>query len=174
MRLLPLSAALLGLGTLSPAAVAQDAPRDAATLEALKSCRAIADPTQRLTCVDREVGAVVAATERGELRVVDRQEVEDTRRRLFGFALPKIGLFGGGDGEEPIDTLETTIASARHAGGDDWILETEEGSVWQIVDTRMGFRAPRAGQPVEFKKAALGSYFIRVNGQMGVKGRRIR
>jgi hypothetical protein len=32
----------------------------------------------------------------------------------------------------------------------------------------------KPGDKVEFKKAALGSYFIRINGAIGVKGRRIR
>ena len=37
----------------------------------------------------------------------------------------------------------------------------------------MRLRPPRVGDEVVFKKAALGSYFIRIAGQTGVKGRRI-
>ena len=169
---LPILAVLTAMIAANPLA-AQDSPvsNDEDTIEQLKSCRAIADPMQRLACYDREVGEVIAATEDGTLQVVDQQDVEETKRRLFGFTLPKIKLFGGDEGE--MTTLETTITKVRREGREGWVFTTEEGSVWRISDSKMGWRPPRVGQTVVFKKASLGSYFIRVNGQIGVKGRRI-
>ncbi|GAA4051630.1 hypothetical protein [Parerythrobacter jejuensis] len=153
-------------------ALAQDAAvASSGDLEELRACRAIADPTERLACYDREVGVVIAATDDGSLQVVDKEEVEQTKRRLFGFSLPKLRIFGGDD--EEIKLLQTTITRVRQIERDSWVITTEEGSVWRIKDAPMRFRAPRTGQGVEFKKASLGSYFIRVNGQLGVKGRRI-
>jgi len=38
----------------------------------------------------------------------------------------------------------------------------------------MNLSAPRAGQKIVISKGALGSYFLRINGQIGVKGRRIK
>lgn len=154
-------------------AIAEDpvVPSSEETIAQLKACRAIADPDQRLACYDREVGAVITATEQGTLQVVDRADVEETKRGLFGFALPKIKLFGG-DGDEMTE-LETTITDVRREGREGWIFTTEEGSVWRISDTRLGWRPPQPGQAVVLKKASLGSYFIRVNGQIGVKGKRI-
>lgn len=142
------------------------------TIDKLRLCRAIVAAEERLACYDREVGAVLAATDAGTLRVVDSADVEETKRSLFGFTLPRIKLFGGDDGEE-MTTLETTITGVRKVGRETWVFQTKEGSVWRIAETRMGWRPPQPGQPVEFKKAAMGSYFIRVNGQMGLKGRRI-
>ncbi|WP_284124593.1 hypothetical protein [Parerythrobacter aestuarii] len=146
-------------------------PNSEDTIEQLKACRSIAEPTARLACYDREVGEVIAATEDGSLQVVDKADVEETKRGLFGFSLPKIKLFGGEDGE--MNELETTITKARREGRESWIFTTQEGSVWRIAETKMGWKPPKAGQTVVFKKAAMGSYFIRVNGQTGVKGRRI-
>jgi hypothetical protein len=154
-------------------ALAQDqvVPNSEDTIEQLRSCRAIADPDQRLACYDREVGEVIAATDEGTLQVVDRADVEETKRGLFGFSLPKIKLFGGEEGE--MTELETTIADVRREGREGWIFTTAEGSVWRIAETKLGWRPPQEGQTVVFKKAAMGSYFIRVNGQIGVKGKRI-
>ncbi len=164
-----LATGALPLGTAS----AQDSvvPNSEDTIEQLKACRSIAEPTARLACYDREVGEVIAATEDGSLQVVDKADVEETKRGLFGFSLPKIKLFGGEDGE--MNELETTITKARREGRESWIFTTQEGSVWRIAETKMGWKPPKAGQTVVFKKAAMGSYFIRVNGQTGVKGRRI-
>ena len=53
------------------------------------------------------------------------------------------------------------------------LITIAEGSKWQMSNVPMRLRTPREGDAVVFKKAALGSYFIRIAGQNGVKGRRI-
>ena len=172
---LPIAAAAAALAM--PLAAA-DEKKESEYLEALRACQAQADPTARLACYDAAVGRVVAATDEGEVRIVDREDVERTRRRLFGFSLPDLGIFGGGreDGDEDdeLDMLESTITSARRSG-DDWIFTIEEGdAVWQIQNPPMRLARLRPGDKVVLKKASLGSYFIRVNGQLGVKGTRVR
>ena len=159
-------------------AVAQDEASDTGSSEfdGLKKCRAIAEDSARLACFDRAVGVVIAAEESGELRVVDKEAARKTRRRLFGFSLPDLGLFGGGDDDdekEELESLETTIASVRRVTRREYVFTTEEGAVWRIASLPSRIRPPQAGQPVEFKRASLGSFFIRLNGQLGVKGRRI-
>jgi hypothetical protein len=46
--------------------------------------------------------------------------------------------------------------------------------VWEINNAPARFRPIKAGDTVIFKEASLGFYFIRINGQMGVKGKRIQ
>lgn len=151
-------------------ALAQErAPAD--PLRGIRGCAAIAQPEQRLACYDRESAAVLASVENGDIRLVERRDVERARRSLFGFTVPEGGLFGA-SAEMP-DTLETTITGVRQTGPDAWAITVEEGSVWQISNAPSRFRAPRTGDRVVLKKAALGSVFIRVGGQLGVKGRRI-
>ena len=152
-----LSIALVGLA--SPALAQDDSP---GYLDRLATCRSIEEPDARLACYDREVGAV---------RLVDREEVRQTKRKLFGFTIPK-GLFGSDD-KEDMDLLETTITRVAPYGRSGYLITTEEGSVWQISNPPMRFNPPKSGQAVVFKRAALGSFFIRVNGQLGVKGVRI-
>lgn len=140
-------------------------------LAPLRACAAIADPAQRLACYDREAGVVVAAVNTGDVRLVERREVEQTRRSLFGFTVPRLGIFG--DDEEAPDTLETTITGVRSLGQDAWAIQVAEGSVWQITNAPSRLRTPKAGDAIVIKKAALGSFFIRIAGQTGVKGRRV-
>ncbi len=157
------------------AAYAQEPNAQPSEFEALKSCRNIVGNAERLACFDSAVGVVVAAQESGDLRIVDKEAAKQTRRRLFGFALPDIGWFGDGKvgDEDQLDMLETTITSVRQTRRNTWTFQTEEGAVWQINNVPSRLRALKPGQSVIFKKAALNSYFIRIEGQTGVKGTRI-
>lgn len=159
-------------------AVAQDRKPSSSPLDPLRACRAIPADTERLACFDRVSAALVTAAEEGDLSVVDREEVRRTRRTLFGFALPDLGIFGRGDkakekdGADEIEILNTTVASSRSTP-EGIELTTAEGAVWLIPSPPRRLMTPKAGQPVEFRKGSLTSYFIRINGQGGVKGRRI-
>ncbi len=62
----------------------------------LETCTAIVDNIERLACFDREVGALVGAANEGDVKVVQTEDITQARRRLFGFSLPKVGLFGDG------------------------------------------------------------------------------
>ena len=55
---------------------AQDTKDQPPEIEALAQCRAILDPAERLGCYDRAAGAVLSATESGELRVATRDSVD--------------------------------------------------------------------------------------------------
>jgi hypothetical protein len=162
----------------SAAIGADDEQKDSAYIEALKACQRTTDDAARLACFDRAVASVVSANDQGELRVVDREAVRQTRRKLFGFALPDFGIFGGhGDKdakeEEEAKILQTTIARVRPSDSAGWVLTTAEGAVWQMDNVPARLLTPKAGQPVEIRAGALSAYFIRINGQPGVKARRI-
>lgn len=158
----------------SVSASAQDAADEASGdyVERLKACQTITDDTARLACFDSAVGGIVTATETGEVQVVDREDVRQTRRSLFGFSLPNLGIFGGDEEEEEL--FETTIESVRYFGRGQVRFTTAEGAVWEMNNVPRRQREIRAGDTVVFKDAALGTYFVRINGQQGVKGRRVQ
>ena len=79
-----------------------------------------------------------------------------------------------GEDKEASELLETTITSVRYLSAKKIRFTTEEGATWEITSAPRRLRTVKAGHSVVFKKAALGSFFIRVNGQMGVKGKRIQ
>ena len=168
------SALLLSVGVaFATPASAQDAnPARPDLLADLQSCRDIDDPARRLACFDRAASSLLAARDSGEVRVVDREEVQQTRRGLFGFTLPKLGIFGAGD-DEQLDTLESTITGVSRVGRNGYRIRIEEGSVWQIDSAPSRLRTPKPGDAIVLKKASLNSFFIRIAGQIGVKGRRV-
>ena len=141
-------------------------------VENLKACQTLTDDMARLACFDSAVGAILAANEAGDVQVIDKEDVRETRRSLFGFSLPNIGLFGGGDDEEET-RFETTIASVRYIGRNSARFTTSEGAVWELNNIPARLRTIKAGDTVVFKKASLGYFFVRIAGQTGIKGRRV-
>ncbi|MCT2559669.1 hypothetical protein N0B51_11830 [Tsuneonella sp. YG55] len=175
MRHFSVIAALLAAALLAGESPAQS-PEAPDPVDALKECRAITRDADRLACLDRVSSAIVAAAERGDVHIVTQKDVEETRRGLFGFSLPKLKLFETDreDGREPFDTLQSEVASARRLDARTYVFKiTDGGATWQIKEAPARFVGPKPGDRVVFKRAALGSYFIRINDQVGVKGRRI-
>jgi hypothetical protein len=173
----PIALAALLLAA-SPLA-AEDEQGESSYVAALRACQSKTDPAERLACYDTAVAAMVSASSEGEVRVVDREEVREARRKLFGFTLPDLGIFGGkSDKEDPeqaeeFTTLVTTITGVRSTSGT-YVLITEEGAEWQLDEVPARLMRPRVGESLEIKKGALSSYFLRIDGQKGVKGRRVR
>ncbi len=140
--------------------------------EALVRCRAIADGAARLRCFDSAAANLQQAAERREVVVVDRGQIRESRRRLFGLALPRLPIFGGGDDEEEINSIESTVRSAHQVGYGRWVVALADGSTWLQTDNNPLASRPRTGQPVRVQRAVLGSYMMRVNNQPGVRVRR--
>lgn len=172
-RLLP---AALALMIAAPAlAKDQDAPtKRAAPVQQVYDCRAIADGPSRLACFDRSVAALVDAEARREVTIADKEVVRETRRGLFGFSLPRIGLFGGDGDDERIEEIEAVVKSATVDRSGKYRIVMADGAVWQQIDTTRLPREPRAGQKVKIKVASLGSYFANVDGQRAIRMKRDR
>lgn len=170
------------LGTVSlilvagPALAAKDALPQPRHLSAISACRAIAEDPARLACFDRETAALLAATQSGQLSVVDRADMKAARRSLFGFSLPKLPFFSGDkSADETPEQIESTIRSVQLIDRDRYRLSLADGNaVWETTESKMRLDTPRAGDKIVIRKASLGSYFLRIGGQIGVKGRRIK
>jgi len=158
--------------------MAKDEKSDTGYLTALKACQQEQDPTARLACFDAAAATIVEASDAGDLRIVDREEVRKTRRGLFGFSLPDFGIFGkrdkDGEDEDKIEEIETKIAAVTGSHETGYVIRTTEGAVWQIDSVPRRLLDPKVGDTLLIKNAALTSYFLRINGQGGVRGTRIR
>lgn len=168
---------ILAAAAATPAAAlaqpAEPEPQRPPAYESLIRCRTVAEDAARLRCFDEAAAALQAATERREVVVVDRAQIRESRRRLFGIRLPRLPVFGGGGGEEEeIDQVEGVIASASQDGLGHWVVTLQDGAVWVQVDNNRLALRPRAGQPVVINRGALGSYMMRVNRQPGIRVRR--
>jgi len=171
-----LAALASGMIAVSFAAQAQDASevevQTPAIVADLFACREISDDAARLACFDREVGTIQEKQERQEIVIADKEEVRETRRGLFGFSLPKIGLFKGDD-EEDIDEVAVTIASARKMSNGRVSFTTEDGARWVQVDKTLVLRDPKPGDQVTIKKGAIGSYMAKIGKARAFRARRV-
>ena len=166
-------AAMVGAASAGVAAPPKQRSAPPPAFQKLVDCRDIADPGQRLSCFDREVAAVAAAESRQDLVVIDRAKVRTARKTLFGLQVPDLGIFGGGDEEEGVSRIETTIAGATRNADGRWALRLADGARWLQADSRDLARDPRAGHKIAIRKAALGSFLANIDGQIAIRVRRL-
>ena len=168
-------------GTALARAAVQEMPADSGGARVVRSftqCRAITDAAARLDCFDKAAEALDRAVASKDVQIMDRGDVRRARRSLFGFNLPQIGLFGGGEDsgtpEEAFVEINTTIAATRLLNDKrvEFRLADESGATWQTT-APVDF-PPRVGAKVRIRQAALGSYFIAINGGRSVRGMRVR
>ena len=142
---------------------------------ALSACRAIADPTQRLACFDKASGDLLAATEKGDVSVVDRAELRQARKSLFGFNMPRLPFFTGDKSADDVsDKLNSRVTAVKEMPyGRVQVRIAEGNAVWETLETNSSFDTPKVGDTVEIRRGALGSYTLQFGRQRGVKGRRV-
>jgi hypothetical protein len=140
---------------------------------ALQACRTLTDAAARLSCYDRAVDALAAATASGDVVVVERTEVRKARKGLFGFTLPRIGFLTGrpDNAEDAADAKElaTVVTGSRSIGNGKWRFTVDGGALWETVEVSLGFSDPLPGRKVLIEKGSLGAYFVTVE-----KGRRVQ
>lgn len=174
------SAIRLAAVTLAAAAVVTPAagrsqeanPGRAPLLEALLACRAITATDARLACFDSAAAAFDTAEQQGEVTVIDRVQARETRTRLFGLDLGSANLFGRLRQDDPVEAIETTLASARQDGRGQWTFVLADGSVWRQIDNERVTSRTSAGASVRIRQAAMGSYLLSVGGARSVRARR--
>lgn len=168
-----LACAALGAsaGAAAPKAKAPPSP----LIAAIERCRQMADATQRLACFDSASSALVQATSSGAVSVVDRTELRQARRSLFGFTMPRLPFFAGDTtADEAMSKLDSTIVSVKPLNNGYFRMVIADGNaVWETSETNVSFSDPRPGQKITILRGPLGSYFLRIDGQNGVRGRRV-
>ena len=159
--------------SLSSAAHAQTQPNRASAFTDVAACRAIPTDTARLACYDRAVALLDSAEQTGDIVVLDRAQVRDANRQLFGFQLtnPFAGRLGG-DPEPEVEAIETTLTSATPMVDGKWVFRLADGSEWRQVDSGPIRFANRAGVEARVRRAALGSYMMTLDRSRAVRVRR--
>lgn len=140
----------------------------------VQACRAEPDAAKRLACYDRTVAALDTAQKTASVVVIDRQEVRQARRGLFGFTLPKIGfLTGKGGDDDEVKRLETKVVDVRPALTGGYRVTVEGGAVWEATPIFQSMREPRRGEPVTIERGTLGSYRMKFQYGQPVQGKRV-
>jgi len=143
------TAAIVGLILMTaPAAAAPkkvpDGPPPAAVTELL-NCRNITDSAARLACYDKSAATIGEAVAKKDLVVMDRESVKKTKRGLFGFSIPNLGIFGDDDNEVEIKQIDGTIVSTAFNADGGYIFRLADGSRWSQIDSKPFASRPRVG-----------------------------
>lgn len=171
---------ITGLAFSGPAQALADKDKDdnapPAIFQDVIDCKKLSDPEPRLACYDQKVAALEQAQADKQVVIADREQIKKARRGLFGFSLPKIKLFSGGDDdeEEEIKELNTTVKTARTNNKGFWTITVEDGAVWQQTESSRYTREVKSGDKIRIKQAALGSYKANINGGLALRVRRVR
>lgn len=157
-------------------ATAQDRKVEPALIDSLAACLTIQDDSKRLACSDAAGRKLVDAVRRKDVVMVDREEVRTTRRSLFGFQLPRIGLFGRDGPDKPDDEvtqLDLKITRVVDLGYGKFGLTVEGGARWNTTEAWSGGTFPQTGAILTIKRGAIGSYMVRVPGSRAVRAMRV-
>ncbi len=171
---------LLGMAAFGASAHAQTAAEKALTqrpdvVQSLFACRGVADAQARLQCYDARAAELEQASDAREVVMIDKEQVRETRRGLFGLSLPSLKIFGGekGDSEsEQVREVEGTIASARKVQRN-WLIVMEDGAQWLQTDGREMLRDPRKGGAIIIRQGALGGYLAKIDNQSAIRMKRV-
>ena len=154
-------------------------------LQKVFDCRAITDNTARLACYDANVGQLSEARTRGDIAMVDREQVKDAKRKLFGFSLSSISLFNHdkddkGDKDirkaaraDEVEEITAKIRTVGHNAEGALVITLEDGARWEQTDAMIFGRAPKPGSTATIKRGAFGSFKVSIDGSPSAKVRRI-
>lgn len=143
-----------------------------AQIQRLLACRSVTDNAARLACFDKETQTVAGAFSTGDVVALDREKVRSTRRTLFGFHVPTLGnVFGGG--EEELKQVEGVVVGLDTNVDGGYVFRLEDGARWSQTDGKPLALEPRRGDKVLIKRGAMGSYFLSVGHQPGVRVERL-
>src|SRR4051812_32621049 len=142
--------------------------------EALVRCRSVADEKQRLARYHGAAAPLRQAADPHDLVVIDRKQVRETKRTLFGLEPPRLSIFGGGndDAADEVKEVESVVQNAFQDGNGRWVVTLADGATWAQIDNQVVALRPKPGQKVRIHRGAIGSYIMNINGQPGVKARR--
>lgn len=144
--------------------------------QAIITCQKITDAAQRLACFDTAVAQLEQATAREEIVVMDRAQIKQTRKSLFGLSLPSIAIFGSDRSEnapeqEGVNFIEGKISRAAIGSAGKWMFVLEDGARWSQTElTRM--RMPKPGDSIRIRKTALGGYMANINDRPAIRVKR--
>jgi len=169
-------AAALAVAALGVAAAETAGSPLPAAVQKLLACRSAAPDAARLACYDAAVGELSQLIATGEVVIVDHKRVAEVKRQAFGFSLPSLSLFersGAKDAGE-LSRISGVVKEAYQRGDGKWMVELEDGGLWQQTDDEKLMQGARKGSKVEVRKAALGSFFMNIDGQRALRVMRVR
>ncbi|MBU6320267.1 MAG: hypothetical protein KGS00_11490 [Alphaproteobacteria bacterium] len=173
MKILSALACWVGLSLLAPIATAQERP-----LDPVLACLSISPDAERLSCFDREVKRLRSEETDGRLAVVTSDQIRRVETEAFGLKLPSVPaltggiLSGGAKGAAPMEALTLRVDRLEVGSDGRMRLVMENGQVWrQTDDIRLGGLG-KGPWRAEIRRAALGSYMVKLDGRTAFRAER--
>jgi hypothetical protein len=166
--------AMLLLGGVTVLVAAAPASDRSAVLKAVTDCRTVSDSAARLACYDSAVATLDAAATKKDIVVLDREEVKETRRGLFGFPLPKLPFFKGDESHKADmpSILLTTATSARAIGYGKWRIVIDGGAIWETTEPVLR-HDPKEGSKIRIREGTMTNYFLSIDGDPAIRAKRV-
>jgi hypothetical protein len=160
-------------------AVAQEAP-----LDKVYACAGVTDSAQRLACYDAAVARLKQAESSGGLAVVNREQIEKAEKEAFGLATPSLSALAESArstsaapvaSEKPKALERVTFPVKSVSTGPDgrYRFVMENGQEWRQMDA---IKLPAIGKgpwQAEIRKAAVGSYMLKLDDRTAVRVKRV-
>jgi len=143
-----------------------------AVLKSILDCRARTADAERLACYDAAVAAMNRAETAGDVIIIDRQQAQAARRQAFGLDLSALTIFDRGEERSETERVVGEVASAHQGRDGRWTVVLADGAVWRQIDDQSVSKGPRKGSNAEIRRAAMGSYFMKLDGQRAIRARR--
>jgi len=142
------------------------------SVQQLIACRTMTDSAQRLACYDRQADALSNAIAKKEVVVIDKARATAAKKSLFGFSIPNFGGIFGGNEDEVKEISSTATRVSQDAYGA-YVVTLADGSTWyQQDDAPLGL-GPEKGDKITVRRGSFGALFLSVNGQPGIRVKRI-
>ncbi len=150
--------------------------------DAVYACIEIETDADRLACYDDAVGRLKTAEESGEITTVSRTEVEQVQREAFGFSLPSLPSFTrrsddnerGARDADVLDSVTFGVAEIERSRHGKLFITLDNGQVWRQLDSdRVSYSARKGVESVEIRRAAFGSFKMKLDGGRAFKVKRV-
>jgi hypothetical protein len=166
------------LGTAGVLLVHHSAAAQTTALSPILACLSIPADAERLACFDTQAKRLQTEEGDGRLAVVTREQIRKVETEAFGLRLPSIPalsagvLSGGSRGAAPMEALSVQVDRLEIAGDGRMRLVMENGQIWrQTDDVRLGGLG-KGPWTAEIRRAALGSYMIKIDGRTAFRAER--
>jgi hypothetical protein len=169
---------IAGSAFLALPAIAQQAP-----LDSVYACASVADGAQRLACYDEAVAGLKQVESAGGFAVVNRDQIEKAEKEAFGLVAPSLSALAESarstavaPSTEKPKALEKVIFPVKSVtiGPDGrYRFVMENGQEWRQLD---GIKLPAIGKgpwQAEIRKAAIGSYMLKLDDRTAVRVKRM-
>lgn len=167
--------ALSALGCATPSLAKPAGPDRAAILQTLLDCRSKTDPQARLACFDAAAAQFDTAAAKGDVVVVDREQIRSMKRQAFGLSLPSLSMLTpGGDKDEIDERIELTLDQAESGQDGHTLFTFDDGAVWRQFDQTDVWPRPKKGMKGVITRGKVGSFFLSLDGKPGVRVQRQR